>query len=46
MQGGFAYAKSQFNRVTQAKRQPGSSFKPFVYLTALDSGFTPATNSM
>ncbi|MCG8359341.1 MAG: penicillin-binding protein 1A [Kiloniellales bacterium] len=43
MTGGFAYARSEFNRVTQAQRQPGSSFKPFVYLAALDSGFTPAT---
>ena len=43
MSGGFSYAESQFNRVTQAQRQPGSAFKPFVYLAALDSGFTPAT---
>ena len=43
MVGGFDYAKSQFNRVTQARRQPGSAFKPFVYLAALDSGFTPST---
>ncbi|MGF1630052.1 MAG: penicillin-binding protein 1A [Kiloniellaceae bacterium] len=43
MAGGFSYARSEFNRVTQAKRQPGSSFKPFVYLAGLDSGFTPAT---
>jgi penicillin-binding protein 1A len=43
MAGGFAYARSEFNRVTQAKRQPGSAFKPFVYLAGLDSGFTPAT---
>lgn len=43
MQGGFSYQDSVFNRVTQATRQPGSSFKPFVYATALDSGFTPAT---
>ena len=43
MQGGFSYMDSVFNRATQALRQPGSSFKPFVYAAALDSGFTPAT---
>ncbi|MFA5581991.1 MAG: PBP1A family penicillin-binding protein [Paracoccaceae bacterium] len=43
MQGGFSYEHSVFNRATQATRQPGSSFKPFVYAAALDSGFTPAT---
>ncbi len=43
MQGGFSYQQSVFNRATQATRQPGSSFKPFVYASALDSGFTPAT---
>ncbi len=43
MSGGFSYGGSQFNRATQAQRQPGSAFKPFVYLAALDSGFTPAT---
>ena len=43
MQGGFSYQHSVFNRATQATRQPGSSFKPFVYAAALDSGFTPAT---
>ncbi|MFT7059275.1 MAG: penicillin-binding protein 1A [Pseudorhodobacter sp.] len=43
MQGGFSYQDSVFNRATQAQRQPGSSFKPFVYAAALDSGFTPAT---
>ncbi|MDF0598174.1 penicillin-binding protein 1A [Psychromarinibacter halotolerans] len=43
MQGGFSYDDSVFNRATQATRQPGSSFKPFVYASALDSGFTPAT---
>jgi penicillin-binding protein 1A len=41
MVGGASYADSQFNRATQAIRQPGSSFKPFVYLTALESGITP-----
>ncbi len=43
MQGGFSYQQSVFNRATQATRQPGSSFKPFVYASALDSGFSPAT---
>ena len=43
MQGGFSYESSVFNRATQANRQPGSSFKPFVYASALDSGYSPAT---
>jgi penicillin-binding protein 1A len=43
MSGGFSYANSQFNRATQARRQPGSAFKPFVYLAALDKGFTPSS---
>jgi len=43
MVGGFSQARSEFNRVTQAKRQPGSAFKPIVYVTALENGFTPAT---
>ena len=43
MQGGFSYQNSVFNRATQARRQPGSTFKPFVYASALDSGYTPAT---
>jgi penicillin-binding protein 1A len=43
MVGGRAYAKSQFNRAVQARRQPGSAFKPFVYLTAIESGLTPRT---
>ena len=41
--GGFDFYESKFNRVTQANRQPGSSFKPFVYTAALDKGFTAAT---
>jgi penicillin-binding protein 1A len=41
--GGFSFETSQFDRATQAKRQPGSSIKPFVFLTALDHGFTPST---
>ncbi|MGG7566596.1 penicillin-binding protein 1A [Rhodovulum sp. DZ06] len=43
MTGGFSYQTSVFNRATQAKRQPGSSFKPFVYAAALDNGYTPST---
>jgi len=43
MVGGFSYQYSSFNRATQAYRQPGSAFKPIVYATALDSGFTPAS---
>ena len=41
--GGYDYLHSKFNRVTQAKRQPGSSFKPFIYSAALESGYTPAS---
>ncbi len=43
MVGGFSYDQSQFNRATQALRQPGSSFKPFVYAAALDNGYTPSS---
>ncbi|MDC0233094.1 PBP1A family penicillin-binding protein [Pelagibacteraceae bacterium] len=43
MSGGFSFKLSQFNRSTQAKRQPGSAFKPFVYITALNEGFNPST---
>jgi penicillin-binding protein 1A len=43
MVGGFSFKLSEFNRATQAQRQPGSAFKPFVYAAALESGFTPST---
>lgn len=43
MMGGYSFFKSPFNRVTQAQRQPGSSFKPFVYGAALERGYTPAS---
>ena len=43
MSGGFSYARSVFNRATQALRQPGSALKPFVYLAGLESGFTPSS---
>ncbi|WP_421998047.1 penicillin-binding protein 1A [Reyranella sp.] len=43
MTGGWSYGRSQFNRAVQAARQPGSAFKPFVYLAAMDAGFTPAS---
>jgi len=43
LQGGFSAHISQFNRATQALRQPGSAFKPFVYMAALDKGFTPSS---
>ncbi len=46
MQGGYSYFKSTFNRVTQAKRQAGSSFKPFVYAAALEKGYTPSTRQL
>lgn len=44
MVGGFSFEQSEFNRATQAQRQPGSSFKPFVYATALDNGYTPSSS--
>ncbi|MBI3113825.1 MAG: PBP1A family penicillin-binding protein, partial [Rhodospirillales bacterium] len=43
MSGGYSFERSQFNRVTQANRQPGSAFKPFVYLAAIEGGYTPST---
>ena len=43
MVGGYSFSLSNFNRATQAMRQPGSAFKPFVYATALENGFTPAS---
>src|SRR5690606_3382724 len=43
MAGGFDFNRNKFNHVTQAWRQPGSSFKPFIYSAALEKGFTPAT---
>lgn len=43
MSGGYAYGRSEFNRATQARRQPGSVFKPFAYLTALENGFSPTS---
>lgn len=46
MQGGYSFFKSSYNRVTQSTRQPGSSFKPFVYAAALEKGYTPATRML
>lgn len=43
MVGGFSFQKSEFNRAVQAERQPGSTFKPFVYSVALDNGYTPSS---
>jgi len=44
MVGGYDFFKSEFNRAVQARRQPGSAFKPFVYIAALEAGFTPASH--
>ena len=46
MQGGYSFFKSSYNRVTQSKRQTGSSFKPFVYAAAMEKGYTPATRML
>ncbi|MCL4133105.1 UNVERIFIED_CONTAM: hypothetical protein GTU68_044795 [Idotea baltica] len=46
MAGGYSFFKNAFNRVTQSERQPGSSFKPFVYAAALEKGYTPATKML
>ena len=43
LSGGFSFARSEFNRATQALRQPGSAFKPFIYALALENGYTPST---
>ena len=43
LSGGFSFKKSEFNRATQALRQPGSAFKPFIYALALENGYTPST---
>ena len=43
MSGGFSFKRSEFNRATQATRQPGSAFKPFIYALALENNFTPST---
>jgi len=43
LSGGFSFKKSEFNRATQATRQPGSAFKPFIYALALENGYTPST---
>jgi len=43
LNGGFSFKKSEFNRATQASRQPGSAFKPFIYALALENGYTPST---
>ena len=43
MSGGFSFRQSEFNRATQALRQPGSAFKPFIYALALENNYTPST---
>ena len=43
LSGGFSFKKSEFNRATQALRQPGSAFKPFIYALALENGYSPST---
>jgi penicillin-binding protein 1A len=43
LSGGFSFKKSEFNRATQASRQPGSAFKPFVYALALENNYTPTS---
>jgi penicillin-binding protein 1A len=43
LSGGYSFAGNKFNRATQARRQPGSSFKPFVYAAAFERGFNPAS---
>ena len=46
MVGGKSYKRSQYNRVAKAMRQPGSAFKPFVYLAAMEQGYTPETTAV
>ena len=43
LSGGFSFKRSEFNRASQAKRQPGSAFKPFIYALALENNFSPTT---
>ena len=43
LSGGFSFKQSEFNRASQAKRQPGSAFKPFIYALALENNFSPTT---
>ena len=46
MSGGFSFRQSEFNRATQALRQPGSAFKPFIYALALENNYTPSTQGL